>query len=326
MTSWASRFFGTIVLLSALSCSSGGARAQHSASSATVLPSQPSLVPSAATPPATTANPFEFDPAFFKAKGPHQPGDWLSEHHEHGQTFLEFQRSSTLRPSAERRTIVLQPLGELTDEQRALLSTLQRASGLFFGLPVEIAEPQPIPSAGRRVRQRRAGPTAQYLTRTILDSLAKHTPERAVAYLGVTFQDLYPEASWNFVFGEAELSARVGVYSLLRFTPQFNHEPNDASARRRLLRRAIQLLAHETGHIFGLEHDTAFECVMNGTNSLEESDQLPIEPCQVCLHKLAFALRIQPLPRYRELGQFYEELGLVDDARWLRARYASLAP
>jgi archaemetzincin len=91
-----------------------------------------------------------------------------------------------------------------------------------------------------------------------------------------------------------------------------------------LLRRAIQLLAHETGHIFGIEHCTAFECVMNGSNSLAESDRQPLEPCHECLHKLAFALRLQPLPRYRELGSFYEEQGLSADARWIRERSASL--
>jgi len=142
--------------------------------------------------------------------------------------------------------------------------------------------------------------------------------------LGVTFQDLYPEPSWNFVFGEAELSARVGVYSLLRFTPEFNHEANDATAHQRFARRAIQLVAHETGHIFGIQHCTAFECVMNGSNSLTESDRAPLEPCHECLHKLAFALRLQPLPRYRELARFYQELGLDHDAEWIKERSASL--
>ena len=166
----------------------------------------------------------------------------------------------------------------------------------------------------------------QYLSAEILSSLARSTPEHAIAYLGVTFQDLYPEPSWNFVFGEAELSARVGVYSLLRFTPEFNHEAKDAIASQRFVRRAIQLLAHETGHIFGIHHCTAFECVMNGSNSLGESDRAPLEPCHECLHKLALALRLRPLPRYLELSRFYEEQGLSEEARWVRERAASLTP
>jgi len=286
----------------------------------------PSLanVPALARSAEPARDPFEFDSQFFRKKGAPEPGEWLAEHPERGQTFRQFERESTLRPTAERRTIVLQPLGDFTKEQRAVLATLQHATTLYFGLPVEIAKTAPLPTRGRRVRPRDGGHWAQYLTREILDSLSHHTPDHAIAYLGVTFQDLYPEPSWNFVFGEAELSARVGVYSLLRFTPEFNDEADSVAAQQRFLRRAIQLLAHETGHIFGIEHCTAFECVMNGSNSLTESDRLPLEPCHECLHKLAFALQLRPLPRYLELAKFYEEQGLGDEARWVRQRRESL--
>jgi archaemetzincin len=270
--------------------------------------------------------PFEFDPLFFRKKGAPEPGEWLAEHREYGQTFLEFQRTSTLKPTVERRTIVLQPLGAFSAEQRATLTVLQRATTVYFGLPVEIAETQPLPTRGRRLRKRDNEPLVQYLTAEILASLSRTAPDHAIAYLGVTFQDLYPEPSWNFVFGEAELAARVGVYSLIRFTPEFNHEAKDEAARQRFTRRAIQLLGHEAGHIFGIHHCTAFECVMNGSNSLSESDRAPLEPCHECLHKLAFALGLRPLPRYLELGRLYEELGLGEDARWSRARAASLTP
>jgi archaemetzincin len=154
-------------------------------------------------------DPFELDPIFFRKKSEPQPGDWLAEQHERGQTFLQFEQASTLRPTVARRTIVLQPLGEFTEAQCATLVTLQRATTLFFGLPVEVEQGAPLPKRGRRVRQRSAGASAQYLTSEILNFLSRRTPEHAITYLGVTFQDLYPEPSWNFVFGEAELSARV---------------------------------------------------------------------------------------------------------------------
>ena len=38
------------------------------------------------------------------------------------------------------------------------------------------------------------------------------------------------------------------------------------------------------------------------------------------MHKLAFALRFRPLPRYLELARLYEEQGLSDDARWIKER------
>lgn len=317
-----SRPLTSLLIACLLGCSQAAPVREQAAVRGKVAAS-PSRPPSAAKP---IRDPFEFDSTFFRKKSAPQPGEWLAQHRERGQSVLAFERESTLRPTVERRTIVLQPLGGFSAERRAVLVTLERATALFFGLPVEIAEALPLPTHGRRFRQRSAGSSAQYLTSEILDLLARHAPEHAIAYLGVTFEDLYPEPSWNFVFGEARLSARVGVYSLVRFTPEFNYEAKSVAARQRFTRRAVQLLAHETGHIFGLEHCTAFECVMNGSNSLDESDRLPIEPCHECLHKLAFALHLHPLPRYLELARFYEEQGLSADAHWIRERSASLTP
>ena len=90
-----------------------------------------------------------------------------------------------MRPIAERRTIVLQPLGDFTGEQRAVLVTLQRATTLYFGLPVEIAASALLPRRGRRVRQRQGAPLTQYLTGEILNSLSRTAPLHAIAYLGV---------------------------------------------------------------------------------------------------------------------------------------------
>ena len=324
MASELGRWQWLVVLVALAACSTGGGPTRPRAASSGVASSAEPAAPAPAA--RETVDPFQFDAEFFSRKRPPQPGDWLAEHREQGQTFLQFEQSSTLRPSAERRTIVFQPLGKFSDEQRALLETLRQATELFFGLSVEIAKGEDLPSAGRRVRNGAQGLFPQYLTSTILSSLERHTPAHAIAYMGVTFEDLYPEPGWNFVFGEAELSAKVGVYSLKRFGPDFGGEPHSATAQRRLLRRSIQLLAHETGHVFGMQHCTAFECVMNGSNSLEESDRLPLEPCHECLHKLAFALKLQPLPRYLALSELYERHGLQDDARWLKERYARLSP
>ena len=42
-------------------------------------------------------------------------------------------------------------------------------------------------------------------------------PEDAVAVLGLTTSDLWPGEGWNFVFGQASLRDRIGVWSLYRF-------------------------------------------------------------------------------------------------------------
>jgi len=59
------------------------------------------------------------------------------------------------------------------------------------------------------------------LTRDVLALLSQLLPPDAFCLLGITPRDLYPDPSWNFVFGEASLKDRVGVYSFARYDPRF---------------------------------------------------------------------------------------------------------
>jgi archaemetzincin len=56
------------------------------------------------------------------------------------------------------------------------------------------------------------------LTADILDLLKDRLPADAFALLGITMVDFIPQ--WNFVFGQASLRDRVGVYSFARYAPQ----------------------------------------------------------------------------------------------------------
>src|SRR5262245_45858800 len=46
-----------------------------------------------------------------------EDGDWLQSHPEDGQTFEEYVKSSPTLPTADRRTIYIQPMGKFTPEQ-----------------------------------------------------------------------------------------------------------------------------------------------------------------------------------------------------------------
>ena len=74
------------------------------------------------------------------------------------------------------------------------------------------------------------------------------------------------------------------------------------------------MATHETGHIFTIQHCIAFECNMNGANSLPESDRAPLLFCPVCLRKLCWNLGLDPVEHLRKLHQFYDAHGLVNDA------------
>ena len=47
-------------------------------------------------------------------------------------------------------------------------------------------------------------------------------------------------------------------------------------------------MQHEIGHMFGINHCTYYECMMNGSMSGEESDTRPSWLCVICLKKLHY--------------------------------------
>ena len=90
----------------------------------------------------------------------------------------------------------------------------------------------------------------------------------------------------NYVFGVGSFERRVGVYSLCRYFPAFWKAKPRPGDEQRGLRRACQVLNHETGHMFGLMHCVLYKCSMNGSNSLADADSAPLEYCPVCHQKL----------------------------------------
>jgi archaemetzincin len=125
----------------------------------------------------------------------------------------------------------------------------------------------------------------QILTDDVLRWLKGKLPADGFCLLAITMEDLYPEPSWNFVFGQASLNEGVGVYSFARYDPPFYGEPRGKDYQALLLHRSMKVLTHETGHMFGLTHCIYFHCVMNGSNHLRESDRRPLHLCPVCLRK-----------------------------------------
>lgn len=252
-------------------------------------------------------------------------GDWLQQHPEKGQTFEQFVQSKPLLPDGRRNKIYLQPLGSFGPDAPDF-GLLERFAEAFFSLEVEVLpvsrfeDGSPVASRlGAAERRQR-----QFLTGDILARLGEQVPRDAYALLGITMEDLYPSPSWNYVFGMATLRNRVGIYSFARYDPAFYREPRPADWRRLVLRRSCKVLAHEAGHMFGIHHCTAFHCVMNGSNHLQEADARPLHLCPVDLRKLHFSVGFDPVERYRKLLAFSEEAGFQDEAAWLRNRIARI--
>ena len=242
------------------------------------------------------------------------PQDWLVTHFEGGQTFADYRAAGPVGPDARRRTIHLALVGDFSAGQRRVLELTRDSMERFFGVPTKVA--RTIPLADLPDRAWRTHPTwgtRQILTGYVVgEVLEAGRPEDALAYLAFTAADLTPGEGWNFVFGQANLRERVGVWSMHRF----GDPGRGASDFRTCLRRTMGVTTHETGHIFTIPHCTAFECNMNGSNSLEESDRAPLHACPVCTRKLCWDLKLDPVARFRALIPFYRANGLDDEAEW----------
>jgi archaemetzincin len=247
---------------------------------------------------------------------PPQPGQWLWEADEPGQTFEQFVSAHWGKPDALRHTIYLQPLGDYGGgPDTAVLGSFARA---YFMLSVVVLPGCGVDSTNVVSRTNTATGRRQLLSSDILYFLRRQVPADAYCLAAVTMEDLYPRPSWDFVFGEASLVNHVAVFSLARYSPAFGGDHDRLSlvaARNLVLRRSCKVLAHEVGHLFGLYHCIYYRCVMNGSNSLPESDGKPIELCPVCLGKLRCSAGFEVPERYAKLQAFYQGAGLSDEAR-----------
>jgi archaemetzincin len=250
--------------------------------------------------------------------------DWLAVHREPGQTFEQFRRSGPSKPDAHRRIIYLQPLGAFPERRSPCLEKLREYAAAFFQMEVEALPPMGINAGGFTSRTNAMTGRCQILTEDVLRWLKGRFPGDGFCMLAITMEDLYPEPSWNFVFGQASLTERVGVYSFARYDPAFYGEVRGKDYQALLLRRSMKVLTHETGHMFGLAHCIHFSCVMNGSNHLQESDHRPLHLCPACLRKVQLSVGFDAVKRYRDLASFDKEAGFADEAGWLAKRLAEI--
>jgi predicted Zn-dependent protease len=151
----------------------------------------------------------------------------------------------------------LQPLGNFPEKQSPSTEMLRQYAAAFFQMEVKILPSVNIVPGDFTSRTNRTTNRRQILTRDVLRWLQGHLPEDAFCLLGITMEDLYPNPSWNFVFGEASLRERVGVYSFARYDPAFYGGSQEGDYQKLLLWRSAKVLTHETAHMFGLAHKIA---------------------------------------------------------------------
>ena len=235
-----------------------------------------------------------------------QQGDWLESHPEDGETFEEYVRSQPTLPTAKRKTIHIQPVGDFTAEQKKVIGQTAEYMRVFYNLPVVLRDRMPLNVADKDLVRVQYPNNRQIRTSYFLDDLLpKLLPDDAAALICFTNYDLYPGDTWNFVFGQASLEKRVGVWSLWRL----DKDGTKPASKDLLLARTLKIAMHETGHMFSMRHCTKYECLMSGTNHLDETDRRPLDTCPECAAKIAWAMKYSLDERYKNLAAFWKKLG-----------------
>ncbi|XP_076856539.1 archaemetzincin-2 [Brachyhypopomus gauderio] len=266
----------------------------------------------------------------------HSDSDWIPSHPEAPQDFLSFY-SNPYRstPNNDHKTIYIQTIGSfgegagITEQYVEWLREYCQA--FYYGLVVKLLPPVTVASTNCTFRVNSNSYNLQLHAGELLSFLKKKKPKDAFCIVGITMIDLYPRESWNFVFGQASLTEGVGVFSFARYDDDFYKrsyagrlkkavrlEPGNYALFQgyytppitsKLLLRSCKTLTHEIGHIFGVQHCQWLQCVMQGSNHLEESDRRPMDVCPICLRKLQSAIGFKIADRYKALLCWIETEG-----------------
>ena len=249
--------------------------------------------------------------------GEPEPGQWLESHEEKGQTFLQYVRSKPNVLTEGRNKLYIQPIGEFSEKKTELVTLSAEFLSLYFNCEVvtqEAKDESIIPDSARRVHPQWGD--KQLLTSHILDKvLAPELPDDAFAQIAFTTADLWPGDGWNFVFGYASFRDRVGVWSLYRYG---DPEAGDEEFKQ-ALSRTIKVASHETGHMFSILHCIKYECNMQGSNNLPESDSQPQHLCPECHAKILYATGCNPIERFQKLQAFCEQHGLDEEVEYYKS-------
>lgn len=178
-----------------------------------------------------------------------------------------------IRSSAFLMKIKIIPIGSLNSH---VLDYLKRILSKRFKIDTEVSSQLSIDVFKKNDLR------DQYLSTSMLHTLADMKRSKSNALLGVTDVDLYVP-SLNFIFGEANLLNRVAVISIIRLRQSFYGLKDDNEV---LLKREGKEAVHELGHIFNLKHCHIPKCVMFFSNSLKDTDVKGDDLCDNCREAL----------------------------------------
>ncbi|WP_428231739.1 archaemetzincin family Zn-dependent metalloprotease [Flavobacterium sp.] len=237
-------------------------------------------------------------------------GDWMHSRKEKGQTFEQYFMSKHIIPTNEVNIIYIRPIGNFNALQKKQIQLLNEYLEIYFQLKTKTLEPisnDVVPNSYRRmIAEGHEQLLAGYL---LTDVLKEERPVNSIALMGLSELDLYPKPEWNYVFGLASYHDKVAVSSIYRLQDGKLTSENFNLC----LSRLLKISSHEIGHMFGLHHCTNANCVMNGTNSMDETDRHSIRLCSVCQRKLNSCIKYDNKKRLLDLEKYFKKNALIDE-------------
>ena len=217
--------------------------------------------------------------------------------------------------------IYVQPLGEFDSAQRKVLDRTAEFLGIYFQLPVKVRDDlslDVIPASARR--EHPTWHVKQILSTYVLEKvLPPRLPADACVYLALTTSDLWPGEGWNFVFGQASLSDRVGVWSIARTATRTGAMPSSACAcsapKDRLARDGPHVL-HATLHVIRVQHVRQQSSRRSGPPPLVALPPLP--------GKALPRHGRRPARRFKDLAAFSKRAGLKEEQAFYEKSLAVL--
>lgn len=161
--------------------------------------------------------------------------------------------------------MILAPIGGFP---ATLLERLARRAGLEIG--PALVDPSVAWNPARRQCDS---------TRLLVEMKARYSEP----VMGAAVCDLFIPVL-TFVFGEAEMHGRAGLFSIHRLREEFYGLPPNPTL---LEERALRELRHEMGHLYGLSHCHDWSCVMSSSHSVELVDTKGENYCAACQRRLA---------------------------------------
>jgi archaemetzincin len=291
---------------------------------------------------------FEYE-RFYDDILPPDIGDWLMYNKEYGQTHQNFMRSEVI-PVFDKDVIYLAPITYGDDDlnQGFINALVIMCQSYFHGMKVKLL-PKKLDIRGTGCEIRVINSRIQINVNDVIRLLTSELPPDAYCLLGFTEKDLIKgnkKRTGSFIYGNT--NSRVSVFSFTRYDPLYHLNPTKDEREQEklmkyyfiLLKRICKVTVNEVIHLFGLKNCIYFQCIMNGYNTMEEFDNIPLEMCPVCLRKVYTVIcqkgvndfkRVgEMLPLYERFIKMFECLneyfaGLFDyEIQWYNARLESL--